>query len=86
MRIQIREAEIGRIRIDARTSEGTPLFIEISSDGFDFFVAESSSGHSHDKPVRRSVDEIWEWIRNQGDRVPLKNRAAVKRARAKLSA
>lgn len=86
MRIYIKEADIDRIRIDAKTSDGIPLFIEISSQGLDFFVTESSAGHSHDKPIRRSVDELWEWIKNEGDRVPLRNRAVVKRARAKTSA
>jgi hypothetical protein len=67
----------------ARTSSGAPLFIEISDEGFKFYVTESSSGVSHDKPITRSIDDLWDWIKDDGDRVKLKNRASVKRAEAK---
>ena len=86
MPIEVRGATIEKVRLSTRTSDGIPLFIEVSDKGFEFFVTESSAGNSHDKPIHMSVDQIWKWVESEsGGKKPLKDRAAVKRAIAKSS-
>lgn len=83
----LRDYDVRKVRIGCEASDGSPLFIEISEAGFHFYVTESSSGSSHDKPIVKTIDEVWDWVKPEsGGKVPLKDRASVKRSQMRKNA
>jgi hypothetical protein len=80
-RFELTKYHVDAVRLRLKASDGSEFIMEASLDGLTFFGDESSGGRSHEKPVRKSVDDIWDWIGKTGDRVALTDRAAVKRSR-----
>lgn len=84
MSIEIRgDYKIPEVRLRLAASDGSAFIMDVAEDGLRFYSEESSAGHSHGKPVHRSVDDIWDWIGGSGDRVALMDRAVVKRSRVR---
>lgn len=74
------------VRLRLRAKDGSRFIMEVSSTGLNFYGDENDAGNSHSKAVHKSVDDIWEWVRDLGGPKPLKDRAQVKRARQSQSA
>ncbi|MBV8973315.1 MAG: hypothetical protein JO290_13600 [Sphingomonadaceae bacterium] len=66
------------------TSTGERFFLLIDEDGLHFYSDRSSSGALSGEPVYRSVDDLMDWIGNDGEKKPFRRRAQVK-ARQKAS-
>ncbi|GGC14312.1 hypothetical protein GCM10011494_36430 [Novosphingobium endophyticum] len=73
---------VSEVCLRLRASDGSVFKMHVSADGLEFYSDESSSGGGAiGKPVRMSVDDIWEWVGKQGDRVALADRVEVQRSR-----
>jgi hypothetical protein len=82
-KFELRSYSVDSVRLRLRADDGTDFIIDVSTEGLSFFVDESSAGNSQDKPILKSTNEIWEWVKNCGDKIPLKDREEAKRSRGR---
>ncbi len=82
---ELRDVSARSVRLRLRAKDGSWFMMDVSPAGLDFYGDENEAGNSHSNAVHKSVDDIWEWVRDLGGSRPLKNRAQVKRARQKCS-
>ncbi len=79
--IEIRAYSLEEVRVRLKATDGSEFIMDVTTDGLKFYGSESSAGQSHEKPIVKSVDDLWRWIKHDGDRVSIKDRAEVKRSR-----
>lgn len=83
--IKISDYSVREVRLRFCASDGSEFIMDVNADGLKFYADESSAGHSHDKPVIKTVDDIWHWVGKCGERVALFDRMSVLRSRERNS-
>lgn len=84
--MEIRRHSLESVRVRLTASDGSAFIMDVYDNRLEFFGDENKAGHSNTKPVVMGSDEIWKWIKLEGGRVALKDRADVKRGRQRKSA
>lgn len=72
------EGEYRSVRLRMTTSRGERFFVVVSGEDLTFYSDESSSGALSGKPLRRTADDLLDWVGAEGDKKPFRDRKQVK--------
>jgi hypothetical protein len=77
--------EIDAAKLTLETSDGRRFFAKIDKAGISFHSRVSSSGALESKPITKSVDDLFDWISNEGANKPFRTRKDVQPRKAKAA-